>query len=80
MTSAKADCIMRFICLMQERLLPTSGEPLLGIRSKRYNKFVELVAITDCFSTSEFLKYPPELFVSQKHFSKKHREILSEEQ
>lgn len=42
--------------------------------------FVELAAITDCFSTSEFLKYPPELFVSQKHFSKKHREILSEEQ
>ena len=58
MTSAKADCIMRFICLMQERLLPTSGEPLLGIRSKRYNKFVELAAITDCVSTPELMKYP----------------------
>ena len=47
MTSAKADCIMRFICLMQERLLPTSGEPLLGIRSKRYNKFQFIALITN---------------------------------
>ena len=48
MTSAKADCIMRFICLMQERLLPISGEPLLGIRSKRYNKFqfVRIASLT----------------------------------
>ena len=43
MTSAKADCIMRFICLMQERLLPTSGEPLLGIRSEKRRLYYEIV-------------------------------------
>ena len=62
------------------KVAPNKWRTVIRHPIKRYNKFVELAAITDCFSTSEFLKYPPELFVSQKHFSKKHREILSEEQ
>ena len=36
---SEADCTMRFICLMQERLLPISGKPLLDIQSKGVTNF-----------------------------------------
>ena len=43
MTSAKADCIMRFICLMQERLLPKNGKPSFDILSEKRRLYYEIV-------------------------------------